>query len=437
MLRRRSGAHGKAFSMTSLRRLLLRTLVVTPLTASLGACTINSTTNDDGGTSGNDSGTSADTAAPEPDGGTSGDGGARAESSTGTDGGTSPLGFSPSNLGGLLGTLDLTKLVDIDVTGTSNELSVSCNSLGNGGCVSATVTQSDGSAAQVYVARSWKIEPSALLAVTDKMPVIVVATATIQVLGRLDGSASSQFPVAGGYAPAAPGPGVGGAGMNGNQTAAGVGAGGAGFCGLGGAGGAAAGSSGTAGKAYGSATLIPLLGGSAGGPGDLAPGAGGGAIELVAGVSIDIGAMGVISVGGGGGSSGDTTHGTSGGGSGGALLLEAPVVTIEGTLAANGGGGGGGTNANAPVSDATPNATAAPGGAQGTTGVGGAGSAGAMVTGGAGGAGDAVGGMNAPGAGGGGAGWIRVNTTNGSAMLTGTLSPASASACVTQGTLAK
>ena len=197
------------------------------------------------------------------------------------------------------------------------------------------------------------------------------------------------------------------------------------------------GSDGTAGKAYGSATLIPLLGGSAGGPGDLAPGAGGGAIELVAGVSIDVGATGAISAGGGGGGNGDTIHGTSGGGSGGALLLEAPIVTVEGTVAANGGGGGGGSSANAPVSNATPNATAAPGGAQGTTGVGGAGSAGATVAGGAGGAGDSVGGANAPGAGGGGAGWIRVNTKSGAASLTGTLSPASASACVTQGTLAK
>ena len=398
---------------------------VLPLAALFCACTV---TNNSGSTP--DGGTGTDAA-------TGSDGGAGSETSTGDGGSTGPLGFAPSNLGTLLSTIDLSKLADVDIAGTSNVLSVSCNSVGNSGCVAAMVTQADGSNAQVYVAKSWKVQPNALLPATDKFPVIIVATGTISILGRLDASATDQVTHAGGFQPASPGPGVGGGGVNGNQTTVGGGAGGAGFCGAGGAGGLATASNGTGGKPYGNATLIPLVGGSAGGPGDLAAGAGGGAIQLVAGVSIDVGAGGVVSVGGGGGSNGDTIHGTAGGGSGGGLLLEAQVVTIEGILAANGGGGGGGINANAPVSNASPNGMAAPGGAQGTTGVGGAGSAGATHAGLAGSAGDALGGNDGPGAGGGGSGWIRINTTAGAATLSGTLSPAAGSACLTQGQLGK
>ncbi|MEO8801637.1 MAG: serine/threonine-protein kinase [Polyangiaceae bacterium] len=341
--------------------------------------------------------------------------------------------FSPSNLGSFLTTVDATKLVDIDVS-TPGELSVACVALPDHGCVSGTVEQSDGSGAVVYVARSWKIEPSGLLAVKETEPVIVVALETIRILGRLDASASGQRATAGGFSPTRPGPGVGGAAVSGDRVSYGIGAGGGAFCGAGGAGGLANTTNGFGGATYGTATLVPLVGGSAGGAGDLVAGAGGGAIELVAGTSIVVGPIGVVSVGGGGGSAGDTIHGSAGGGSGGALLVEAPAVTIDGTLAANGGGGGGGSGAGMGA-DAHASRIAAPGGFSGTSGAGGSGSAASTTAGSAGATGDPSGGKNAPGGGGGGSGWVRINTERGEATLGGVLSPAKGSACLTQGTL--
>ncbi len=341
--------------------------------------------------------------------------------------------FTPSNLGSFLTTVEGTKLVDIDIS-APGELSVACGTLPDHGCVVATVEQSDGSNVEVYVARSWKIEPSGLLAVKETEPVIMVALETIRILGRLDASAIGQRTTAGGFSPTRPGPGVGGAAVSGDRVSYGIGAGGGAFCGAGGAGGLANTTNGFGGAPYGSATLVPLVGGSAGGAGEMAAGAGGGALELIAGTSIVVGPIGAVSVGGGGGSGGDTIHGSAGGGSGGALLLEAPVVTIDGTLAANGGGGGGGVGGAAGV-DAEVSSIAAPGGLAGTSGAGGSGSAGRTTAGGAGAAGDPFGGKNAPGGGGGGSGWIHINTERGEATLRGMLSPAKGSACLTQGTL--
>jgi hypothetical protein len=401
---------------------LLRPLfLLTPVLASLCAaafcaCTINSTSDGaDGGLTSPDAATGADTGVSTGDASTS----------------TNPLGFQPSNLGAFLSTIDLTKLVDIDVMGTSNELSSTCG--GNPGCAEGMITQADGSTAMVFVAKSWKIEPGGALPSNGKVPAIIVATGTITVLGRIDGSATGQFTQSGGYQPAVPGPGVGGAGVNGSASAPPIGGGGASYCGLGGAGGQATGTNGIAGKTYGSATLIPLVGGSAGGAGDLASGAGGGALQLVAGVSIEIGASGILSFGGGGGDNGDTAHGTAGGGSGGALLLKAPSVTISGIIEVNGGAGGGGALANSAAIDATPNGQPAVGANAGTTGAGGSGSAGATNSGTAGAPGDALGGANGAGAGGGGSGYIRINTSTGIATLGGTLSPAAGSTCMTQG----
>jgi hypothetical protein len=117
----------------------------------------------------------------------------------------------------------------------------------------------------------------------------------------------------------------------------------------GGAGGsfATAGSSGGNGAApaatYGGAPLIPLLGGMSGQGGGRGGGGGGGALQITAGVRIDV--VGLINAGGGGGEGGYATYsisGGGGGGSGGGILLEAPKVVMTGRLNANGGGGGGG-----------------------------------------------------------------------------------------------
>ena len=152
----------------------------------------------------------------------------------------------------------------------------------------------------------------------------------------------------------------------------------------------------------------PLVGGSAGGVSFLTNGGepnGGGALQLVAGKSIVVGASGAISLPGGGGDRGDAQisgpggYGAGGGGSGGALLVEAPSVRVDGTLAANGEAGGGTGDGAAPGAFRTTEARAAEGG-------------------------------------GGGAGRIRINTRSGHAVITGVVSPAMTTPCATEGTFA-
>jgi hypothetical protein len=286
-----------------------------------------------------------------------------------------------------------------------------------------TITQNDGSPADLYVLQSLEVDTTAALALSGPNPIIIAVFGAADIQGTLSVTASFQDGTAGGFSPGgAPGP---GSGQSGVGTYDWSGGGGGAYCG---AGGVAVASAGTAvapgGVAYGNATITPLLGGSAGGGGGGFPaggGAGGGAIQIIAGTSITVGAVGAITAGGGGGSGGNS----GGGGSGGAILLEAPTVTIAGTLAANGGGGGP-TGANASA-----NAQPASGGLDGDSNVvGGAGSAGATING-----SPAVSADKSQGGGGGGAGRIRINTLSGSATLGGTLSPAASTPCVTQGTL--
>lgn len=110
----------------------------------------------------------------------------------------------------------------------------------------------------------------------------------------------------------------------------GNGDGGGSYCGLGGIGFLE--NKGIVGKPYGGATLVPLVGGSRGGELE-AGGAGGGALQLVAGNNIAIGKNGAVGARGQNGSRG-------GGGSGGALLLEAPTIEGNGRIDAQGGNGG-------------------------------------------------------------------------------------------------
>ncbi|HEX4514896.1 MAG TPA: hypothetical protein VH054_15225 [Polyangiaceae bacterium] len=366
-----------------------------------------------------------------------------ATSDAGTDApATGVLGFAPSNLGSALDAVDITKLVDIDVTNAS-ALSVECGIRADGRCFTTTITQSDGTQVIVYFAKSWRVEPNASLAPGVDKPIIVVALGTIDVLGKIEMSAEGNTAVGGGFSGFAAAGGGKGGGAAGSDivNAPGVGGGGGAFCGGGGAGGNASGATGAGGPSYGTATLVPLAVGSAGGGGATIGGGSGGAIELVAGQSITIESQGVIAAGGGGGFSGNgngTGQAGSGGGSGGGILLEAPSVTVAGTVSVNGGGGGGGSGS--PDSqygkDATENAQAAAGGNPTTTGAGGTGGAGATSSGAAGAIGDLSGaGTNAAGGGGGGAGYIRINTKSGAATISGTLSPATGTTCTTQGTL--
>jgi hypothetical protein len=283
-----------------------------------------------------------------------------------------------------------------------------------------TIAMNGGVFADVYVLKSLIIEQTAALRLTGPNPIILAVLTTVQIQGQLlvNGSASTAGP--GGFASGPnPGPGAGQPALGAADPNAS--AGGASFCGLGGTGGAPSGNVAMAGMTYGNATITPLVGGSAGGAGD-SQSAGGGAIQIVAGQSITLTAYAAINAGGGGGVNIDDY---AGGGSGGAILLEAPTVTIGGNLGANGGGGMSGFASGA---DATANATAAAGGSP----YGGAGSAGTTINGAN---GTASTGANAVGGGGGGAGRIRINTANGSATITGIVSPALSTACATQGTL--
>ena len=118
---------------------------------------------------------------------------------------------------------------------------------------------------------------------------------------------------------------------------------------------------GAGGAAYGTERSEPLQGGARGGHNSASsmssrrgtPGAGGGAIQIVACEELTLGAQAVIDASGGGGGGGqpgstdsenETPGAGTGGGSGGAIVLEAQRVSVQAgaILVANGGGGGGG-----------------------------------------------------------------------------------------------
>jgi hypothetical protein len=268
----------------------------------------------------------------------------------------------------------------------------------------ANLTMSDGTMALLYVVRSLRVDNTATLPIDSRYPTIVLALETVDIQGPL----IVQPGTTGGFSNGgAPGPGAG------KVTPSRGAESGASYCGVGGAAEATMG-----GKTYGNSEISPLIGGS-GSPG---AGSGGGALQIVAGKSIIVRALGSINVGG-------SASGGGSGGSGGALLLEAPSVTILGAVAANGGGGAGNTAGANPTADDRP----APGGAGNSSyGPGGAGSAGSTINGTAGQPADMT--MNY-GSGGGGAGRIRINTATGAATISGIVSPGLGTPCATQGVL--
>lgn len=124
------------------------------------------------------------------------------------------------------------------------------------------------------------------------------------------------------------GGGYGGPGENGNS----------GFCPV---------VTGIGGASYGSAGLLPLIGGSGGGGGSggtvfnaAGGGGGGGAILIAASGTINV-TGNLLAVGGNGGNSaGSGLGGPGGGASGGAIRLIATTISGNGTIAAGGGAGG-------------------------------------------------------------------------------------------------
>lgn len=348
------------------------------------------------------------------------------------------LGFSPSNVppatlaGGAPGDLifDGTRcpgrtMVEID---TDMGMVRGCSQLQAGTSYRfSKIAQADGSMLAVFVTRNLRVETTYEVDVRGQLPLVIVALGRAEILGQLSAAATDNRGYAGGFSARSNMKGDGNGPGAGKGTRNGGGGGGS-HCGTGGPGGG--GNEG--GARYGTATLIPLLGGSSGGNGGIwEAGAGGGAIQISAAMGITVSVTGKINVGGAGGQ-----QTGSGGGSGGALLLEAPGIVIAGVIAANGGGGGSGTGA-VHGDDASASDTPAQGGADAERAApGGIGSAAMMVNGGPGSANAAYMNGDFSGGGGGGAGYIRLNTMTGAAMVTGKVSPALGTACATQGTLA-
>ncbi|MFZ5896897.1 MAG: hypothetical protein ACOY0T_37920 [Myxococcota bacterium] len=428
-----------------MRTWILGGVAVSALLLAAG-CKIETTDNDGLGGSGSGGtasggvtatgGTSSSGGKTSTSGGADGSGGSNPTGAAGDSGGAGEagagggpggdLGFTPSNVPtSAVGSAVNTDLI-LGGASCSTTVTINTDTGDIRGCdlkagtdyTFASVEQSDGSKIGVFIANKIRIEQTITAVIDGQAPLVLFARDTLQVVGKLQASASLSKAVAGGFQGVVnvsntPGNGPGGGG-------GGKAGGGGSYCGKGGK--SPANTNG-GGIPYSTPEIIPLVGGSSGGSASIwDSGGGGGAVQLVAGTSIQISTTGVINVGGGGGG-----QGSNGGGSGGAILLEAPIVTIAGILAANGGGGGSGSGT-ARGQNGLPSGQAALGG--GTDGKGGDGSSALSI--------DGLPGTvtgSYEGGGGGGAGVIRINTATGAANITGTLSPGLTSTCATQGVL--
>lgn len=352
-----------------------------------------------------------------------------------------PLGYVPSNFGTLSiadGGLPATAEGGTSIIGSDGGINwtgapdvVISGTCGNS-CLPPHVVISLGTNpplfADVYVMNTFTVDSSATLTPTDSVPVIFAVLGAVDIQGEINvgGTGTTGGPGAPswGGTTSAQGPGGGGSGFTANYPTSG--GGGGTFCGVGGKGYAPSGAQAIGGSVYGNSTLTPLLAGSGGGyVNGYQWGAGGGAIQISSGSSILVRGVGIINAGGG------SAYG--GGGSGGAILLEAPTITVQGNVTANGAGGGGFSTVVSSTygSNGQANGLPAPGGIAGGMTIGGVGSAAGTLNGSDGVAGDA---STYYGGGGGGAGWIRFNSSTGSAVVdAGTVSPGFATSCATQG----
>ncbi len=288
---------------------------------------------------------------------------------------------------------------------------------------------------------------------TGMRPIIILAASEVRIAGTLDVSANNGFQAAtrrpgpggerGGNCTQLDGYGLGG-GMAGEFSEPGRagGGGGGGYGSPGGAGGAGGGAAGgVGGSPFGNEILEPLYGGSGGAGGRLGNGGcratgghGGGALQITAGVRIEIALGGLIDASGGGGESWSDTSTTwtgAGGGSGGAILLEAPAVEIRGIVGANGGAGTPRSySGNSTVPGADGRGDLAP--AQGSGGAGDGSNAVGLALGGSPNLGSGSS-SNLGGGGGGGAGRIRINTATGTEPYSTGLLPTMASSLATVG----
>ncbi len=258
-------------------------------------------------------------------------------------------------------------------------------------CVTATVSGGfvagilQGGAC-VFTLDALVVAKGGTLVASGDRPLVLLVRGDVLVAGTIDAGGKEQTPGPGGGAASAwqvsgP-PGEGHVGDCGSH----LGGGGGGY---GTAGGPSCG--GVGGAVTGTAELVPLAGGNAGGVG----GGGGGVLQISATGTLRV--DGAITVGGGGGSSG------GGGGSGGGVLLEAARIEGAGIVAANGGGGGAYTwpSTDATGADGDASWQPAAGATAGPGTIGGSGATAAFTA--TAGAGDASGG-------GGGVGRVRYNT---------------------------
>jgi hypothetical protein len=343
-------------------------------------------------------------------------------------------GFHPSNL-----PVSLALPKSLSITTLSGTATFDTDALAVSGGMDAgqwntmTVTMSGGYEAAVAIFDTFTLAAGATLQITGKRPLILVANGNLEIDGTIVAVQSPSNGWSGGGPPAPSTPLRAGqcpldllAGGGGPAGAA-MGAAGGGYCGRGGNGSALAdggGSPSPGGIPYGTATLVPLAGGSSGGSsnGSDTSNHGGGAIELVSGSIVTIGDNATINLGGGGTDPGYAV----GGGSGGGILLEAPTVIVRGILTVNGGSGSAAGNGQSQPGQ--PSLRPAVGGGS----VAGNGSAGANING-----GDALLQSN-PAGGGGGAGRIRINTGCGGSFKPSSgaiISPTSATTCFTTGPL--
>lgn len=267
---------------------------------------------------------------------------------------------------------------------------------------------------------------SGTITVDGSRPLVLIATGTVKIMGTLDVASHAIAPA--NIGPAANDSTCGTATAPGTSANGGGGGAGGSFTTKGGNGGKGDNNNTAGGVASSQLTPLPdhLRGGcpgqagGAGGSGGVL-GAGGGALYIVAGTTIDLRAGG-INASGAAGSAGVSRGGGGGAGTGGMIVLSAPSILSDSAtrLAANGGGGGAGATGTAMGNEAAlSNPTTTALGGQATGGCvnengGGAGAAGATAAT----AGGTVTGSNCGGGGGGGGmGYIQTSIALGSGVF--------------------
>jgi len=310
--------------------------------------------------------------------------------------------------------------VDLPTVGPAMLMLGSFNTSGGNPCISAqawvNMTQPD---ACFVVARNVTIQDATI---TGSRPLVVVATDTLTIKGKLDVASHNASGVLT-SGPGAINPPAGGCAGTAPQTDSGGGGGGAGgtFTTKGGNGGTGNAGAANGGIAANSMTMPMLLRagcsgqtGGAGGTGG-SGGGGGGAVYLLAGNVIDL-STAQINASGAGGAIGVNRGGGGGGGAGGMVVVfvDSPMGTITTAvttrIVANGGGGGTGYGHgdDPDVTMATVPAMGASAGGSCPTNGGGNGGV-TMMTGTVGGPGCSTGGGTMGGGGGGGVGYIQSN----------------------------